>query len=441
MRPRYLRRNDKQRAKTTTDTAYMNPHLNTHPNTHPNIDGNLKDPTTASQTKTLHRLHGGAEFTDMVKAASQDAAMASEQSANSLPHRGGQESTTPRKRLVLPDALSPDKQAGNRIPAAIDKSPKRKHVALEDGIPPTSLLGPTRSPKRNKNEEKTSLREVASTPDTSPARSGTRPDSPLFITSDDDENEEEGLGYENGIAGSTLGKQPSDTLSEPDLKTMDTQAILNGPTQSIDFEIPSPDLGRDDPDLPPREGTLQADFEVTPPEEGWNNSDDEDEISPENNLKITDLHPQSALQDTQAILRGKTPALDFDVVDPEGGWDHVIPSSPPPIASSPPGESEVSDVDARIESWINRQVDDGASFDTAVLVLKSVSMDMVLAEDVLKSMASDGELPRHRRGVWTESDDDDLHSTDARRILRLERKHGEECIAARWSFLSYYGAP
>ena len=351
------------------------------------------------------------------------------------------ESRSPPREPISSKIASQHGQRGASPSIEINKNAKRKHATLEDAIPLSSISRPNNSPKRKKIEEGQPPPEVASTPDISPARSQERPNSPLFVSSGDEDGEDKDIRYENGLGGSPLGKQPSDTLSEPGNKMWDTQAILNDPTQQIDFKVPPPHMGSIDQELSPREDIPQLDFDVPPPEEGWDNLSPGSGSPAESDSTVTNLQNlQSVAQDTQGILRGKTPALDFDVADPEGGWDHVIPSSPPPVSSSPFGESEISDVDAKVEAWINAQVDNGASLDTVLMVLKAASIDMILAEDVLRSMPRDGELPTNRKGIWTESDDEDLHATDARRILRLEQKHGEDCITARWEFLSCYGS-
>ncbi len=266
-----------------------------------------------------------------------------------------------------------------------------------------------------------------------PVRSGMRPESPLSIR-DDPELDDEGYLHE-----SPLGKQASETLSEPGHRINDTQDVLANASQQSDFDIPLPDSDRDDRDPFLREPTQQVDFDVPPPINGWDDEDSGAEASSESESTATELHDlRPAILETQAILRGKTPAVDFDVPDPEGGWDQVLPSWSPPMPSSPDTENGISDVDAQTEAWINGQVARGTSVDHVITVWKATSMATDLAEEVLKSVGKDGEMPRNKKGVWTETDDEDLGATDARKIQRLESKHGKDGLTARWEFLNFY---
>lgn len=322
--------------------------------------------------------------------------------------------------------------------SAVDGNLKRKQSSFEEEIPSSSPPGLASSPKRRRADSSKPILEVASTPDRSPVRSGKRPDSPLFIGSEDEEDESDPK-EEVDLYESPLGKQLSDTLSEPGHLTSDTQAVFKQVTQQVDFNVPPPDDDWDDRDPFLREPTQQVDFHIPPPEDGWGDEDSGAEASSESESTATEVYdPRPMLQETQAILRGKTPAVDLDVPDPEGGWDHVIPSSPPPMPSSPHAESEISDVDAQTEAWINSHVTEAISMDDVISVLKATSMDTGLAEEVLIFMRLNGKNPEDKRGVWTEMDDEDLGATDARKIQRLESKHGKDCLTARWEFLDFY---
>lgn len=266
-----------------------------------------------------------------------------------------------------------------------------------------------------------------------PVRSGMRPESPHSIR-DDSELDDEGY-----LQESPLGKQASETLSELGHRINDTQAVLANASQQSDLDIPQLDSDRDDRDAFLREPTQQVDFDVPPPVNGWDDEDSGAEASSESESTATELHDlRPAILETQAILRGKTPAVDFDVPDPEGGWDQVLPSWPPPMPSSPDTENGISDVDAQTEAWINGQVARGTSVDHVITVWKATSMDTDLAEEVLKLVGKDAEMPREKKGVWTETDDEDLGATDARKIQRLESKHGKDGLTARWEFLNFY---
>lgn len=333
-----------------------------------------------------------------------------------------------------------DVRLAENIVSAIDENMRRNRTTLEEELPSSSPPEMMRSPKRLRRNGSEPIREIASTPDKLPVRSGNRPDSPLFIDSEDDDEEDEyDLEDEIAVNESPMGKQPSETLSEPGYVPQATQGILMDTTQKIDFDVLPPDEDWDDKDAFLREPTQAIDFEVPPPDQGWDDEDSGAVASSESESTATEISDRRpARQGTQAILRGQTAAPDFEVPEPEGGWEHVIPSSPPPIPSSPPAESEVSDVDAQTEAWINTHAVDGISIDQVLSALKCTSMDTDLAEVVLTSVRNYGRIPRDKRGIWTDVDDEDLSSPDARNIQTLESKHGKECLTARWEFLSFY---
>ncbi|KAL8963918.1 MAG: hypothetical protein Q9197_007051 [Variospora fuerteventurae] len=78
----------------------------------------------------------------------------------------------------------------------------------------------------------------------------------------------------------------------------------------------------------------------------------------------------------------------------------------------------------------------GYSDDAVSLALKCTGFDYALAARVLEALKDTNRLPREMRGCWTEEDDADLdRSVDARRIRRLEDKHGKEALERRWAFL------
>jgi len=332
-----------------------------------------------------------------------------------------------------------DSSLAVRITSAINENLNRKQPFVNDEIPSSSPPGIAPSLKRRRPNASEPLREIASTPDMTPVRCGKRQDSPLFIGSEETEEDKSDLEYEVNVYESPLGKQASDTLSDPGRVTNNTKAVFWDATQQVDFDARLPDDDWDDRDLFLREPTQQVDFEIPPPDDGWDDEDSGAEASSESEPTATEVYdPWPVIQDTQAILRDKTPALDLDVPDPEGGWDLVVPSSPSPMPSHPHAVSELSDVDAQTEAWINSHAAEGISVDHVIAVLKATSMDTGLAEEVLKLVGKNGRMPKDKRGAWTETDDEDLGATDARKIRRLELKHGKDCLTARWEFLDFY---
>jgi len=377
---------------------------------------------------------------------------------------------------------------------------KRKHVTLEEEIPSSSPLQPSFSPKRKRQSAAGLPLEIASTPDGSPLPRGGRRYSPLFVETEEQANEDAAK-FNDDIEenGSPLGRQLSDTLSEPGHRIDDTQAVFRDPTQPLDFDVPPPEEGwgnleddgewdKSDPEIPETEqpgflvpdesevpgalvreeslevGLLDSDeaedlgipvpdekeeLGVLIPDEDEELGVDEDsgadasesgsESQSESLSTITEGHDQQIIiPETQAILQRQTQNLapDFTIAEPDGGWDSLIPSSPPHIPGSPSAESEASSItDDQMQVWMDARVAEGITEDQAAWVLRCTSLDTELASEVVKYLAKNGDIPQRRRGVWTEADDEDLRSTDARKIQHLENKHGTEGLKGRWDFL------
>lgn len=306
------------------------------------------------------------------------------------------------------------------IPSSSPSMPmKRKREPFEEI--PNSLPLESEYPTKKRRQIKTSPPiEIASTPDQSPVRNNTV-SSPE--TSEDEnlqtvdeisdeihQNEvDESIDQESTQeAHGSYGRQASPILSEPDNAAGPTQAIFQDLTQSIDLDVPLP-------------------------EEGWDNKEEEA-------LENTGPELQPQIVDTQGLLNGPTQGLDLSLPEPNGGWnsDHM-PSSPETSDSPLADNLHQAEINARLDAWIDGQVAAGYSADEAISALECTSLDHRLADEVLEYMkAHRGRIPPERRGVWTEGDGEDLDSTDARRILRAEEKHGKKLVALRWAFLAAY---
>ncbi|MCJ1463828.1 hypothetical protein MMC07_002437 [Pseudocyphellaria aurata] len=264
--------------------------------------------------------------------------------------------------------------------------------------------------------------EIASTPDSTPAQSPvwnqsvasaeTSEDAPLPTVDDlfdqmrqdevDESCEQESTQETNGA----WGRQASPILSEPDNAASTTQAIFQEPTQSVDLDVPPP--------------------------EGW---DDEEEQALENMAS----RRRTQITDTQGS-NGTTQTPDLLMPEPDGGWDSDNgPSCQETPDFAPADDLDQSEINARLDAWIDGHVAVGWSADEAISALECTSLDDCLADEVLEHMKMDrGQIPPERRGVWTEGDDEDLGSTDARRIQRVEEKHGKKLVRLRWDFLAAY---
>ena len=334
----------------------------------------------------------------------------------------------PRDRSTLP-----------KTSGSADESLKRKHPTLGEEIPSSSPIQGRLSPKRRRPDVSEMPREIASTPEGSTKYSGKRAYSPLFID-DDDESEEDSSGSEAGVdeKGSPLGQDLSETLSKPRRGARDTQSLFREPTIPIDFDVPPLGEDWDEEELEYQNTSRMSDFDVHPPEDGWDDENPRAEPT-ESGSRLetgaTEAHDaqRANRSETQAIFQKQTQTPDFTVAEPVGGWDS------PPMPASSDNESEAIDIDIQTDAWIDAHINEKFSEEQVTTALKSCTMDTSLAEEVLKHLESDGKIPDDRRGVWTEIDDEDLGSPDARIIQKLEKKHGADGIKARWDFLSFLG--
>lgn len=342
---------------------------------------------------------------------------------------------------------------------------KRKHDAVEDDLPSSSPPVGSISPKRRRPSASELPAEIASTPQKARELAFEEPSSPLYIRLELEEDEpSEPSVTTKSTENRLLAQQLSETLSKPDHAVTNTQRIFEDTTPLIDFDIPDPEGDWDYDDfleqnssqpesleLPPAEDYRDVDeheigesnqplnFDLPFLEEGWD--EQEPKVKEDSGSSDTEIYdPQPSLPDTQAILRSKTPAPDFSIPDPDGGWNQMIASSSPTMPDSPRAESVFSQTELKdqMDAWIDAHAVDGISVEQVESVLKNTSMDTVLADKALRHLAKRAALPTDWRGVWTESDDEDLRSTDARKIQRLQEKHGADCLTARWEFLDFY---
>ena len=347
-------------------------------------------------------------------------------------------------------------------PSNAATSPKRKRLLhvddeLPSSSPPGLPLPRSASPKRRRQEGKRiKPLEIASTPEKSPRRPNIDPQMDLFEPNDEvisipEDNEPGSEGSSDveleSLGGSLPGRQASPTLSSPSraipntLLTLqtDTQAVFEEPTPFIDFDIPDPDEGWDDKfvmDVPPAEPDPNSQLVDSPPI-----------ASPLANI-IPETQPP--LPDTQALLDGNTQVLDLEIAEPDGGWDTLefMPSFPPAMPgkhSSPPLPIKAASLDppklkAGLNEWIGTHLSAGYPLSNIIAALKATSNDLDLAKFVLNYMARKGKgrIPSNEKGVWTEDDDEDLESTHARRIEKVQAKHGEELCDVRLVFLHLY---
>lgn len=367
------------------------------------------------------------------------------------------------------------------------ETPKRKrpHNIVDDDLPSSSpphfLLPRFISPKRQKRQDPRSRPlEIASTPERSPRRPYLHPyveseeeSGEVTIISKDIELEPDPSEDEGEDLGETLlGRQASPTLSSP-TRTIpnsqptdhpDTQAVFKDPTQFIDFDIPDPDEGWDD-DFDNNYTVIEPDpnsqlIDSPPPQPSGSPSV----------VLISETQPD--LPNTQALFDTKTQLPDFSIAEPDGGWDALdTASSPPPLprqdsspprapdhypspppappnatpanaasTKPPPPSPSSSQLKSTLDTWISKHLSAGYTVSNIISALKATSNDLELAKFVLRYMnrKGRGRIPSNEKGIWTEDDDEDLESPDARRIEKVQGKHGDEKCDVRLAFLGAY---
>ena len=339
---------------------------------------------------------------------------------------------------------SSDSRLSKRKRATVNKND------LPSSSPPGSPLPLPLSSKRQRvNKSRTGPLEIASTPENSPSRrdlqrpfqSLSKEDTGVLDVLEDDSCEEcsskDSLASDN--ESRPHARQASLTLSSPtravpETQTATTQAIYQDPTQDVDLDVP-------------------------PPDEGWDDESVHDGVAsrPTPKAQVVDFDPaltipetQFTLPDTQGLLDSRTQIPDFEIAEPDSGWDAVgiVPSLPPPLlasrSSSPrdtvssPPTLDVLDMQvwARSKEALGYHTED---INKALRV--TTTDDLELANYVLLYMngKGEGQIPQNVPGVWTKSDDADLHSTDARRITDVHNKHGKNRCDSRLDFKWHYG--
>ena len=158
---------------------------------------------------------------------------------------------------------------------------------------------------------------------------------------------------------------------------------------------------------------------------------------------------QHKADDTQDIFQDKTPAMDFSVAEPDGGWEGLIPpSSPPELPASLQFGAGNEDSDCqlldeagsneKLDAWIDMHLSSGVAFEVIATALTCTTMQSGLAELVIRSLVNGEGIPRRVKGVWTEEDDRQLYDEDARTIEALLRKHGQGEVDRRFEFRHNY---
>jgi len=205
---------------------------------------------------------------------------------------------------------------------------------------------------------------------------------------------------------------------------------------------------------PPSEPESEAlAFDVTPKlSQMW-------ETAPESHTRNRNKDEEPTRLETQALFQQITSEVqdDFALPEPDGGWDMLEFPTPPPAPAtgdddehSPPSpNSSISDV----EEWMTRERAKYTSLklsnldDILVTAMQASTMDfhtatLVVAEMVQTQGRRKGQKARTEvkapvalKGCWTEQDDRDLTSMNARVVKKVEAKHGKDAVNRRFEFL------
>ncbi|KAI4097887.1 MAG: hypothetical protein LQ344_000159 [Seirophora lacunosa] len=383
-----------------------------------------------------------------------------------------------------------DARHGSRSPT------KRKRPFSEEveELPSSSPPGQHRSPKRMRYTDVDAPRiEVKATPQHDRIKDMAREIPDTFATEhqegaevfdlvdhlekerafsdsvDDDENPST---QKSHPVSPELGRSPIQSFNSTHRQVSTTQAMFDDPAPQIDFDLAEPDGGFSEDEVGDKreeekgEPVLQeGDSEETdvfhsldangqdevpttrhtPKPNPASDSDSDGGPTPRSSPPVMPTRHNQAT--TQALLAAETQELDFSLPEPEGGWDAaLLPSSPPqlppssPLGPDPkplPAEPKGPSLDAgdELDAFMDNAVSLGYSDDAVSLALKCTGFDYVLSARVLEALKATNRLPRTMRGCWTEEDDADLDDMDARRIRKLEEKHGKEALDGRWAFL------
>lgn len=110
-----------------------------------------------------------------------------------------------------------------------------------------------------------------------------------------------------------------------------------------------------------------------------------------------------------------------------------LPFLPPSPGASEPEEQPEQDIDAWIDSHLQKGL--AKSEDQIIEALRCTSMDPHLADQVLKHLVAGKDIPTDIAGVWTADDDRCIEGRDTRDIERVLEKHGSDYFNSRWQYL------
>ncbi len=202
-------------------------------------------------------------------------------------------------------------------------------------------------------------------------------------------------------------------LSHPTLlcslsSARDTQGVFRTETQVLDFAIPEPEGGFDEPNLMAAGVASQSD----------------------------EMIEQAAYHGQQCIDKS-TQACTPKVKDWCSTPQLYRTTEPSEAMGLAPSESLPAQ---ELELFIEKLIERGFLESDVVVALKCTSMRASLAEAILPPLKAGHGIPTDIPGVWTPEDDRDLESSDSRAVKRVERKHGHILFNARLEYLGEWRA-
>ncbi|TID20673.1 Myb-DNA-bind-2 multi-domain protein [Venturia nashicola] len=206
-------------------------------------------------------------------------------------------------------------------------------------------------------------------------------------------------------------------------KALQTQAILAADTQPLDLCIPDLDEALDSSIAQSIESDKPDDFDRqcraslrdqelinqqlldNPGENGAMDLDFFDLPEPDGGFEATDAPDEGIdtqlLKDTQAMATGTIEDLNKEEID-----------------------EAASQASLDFDALANQLMERGHSPENILTAIQVTSANMPLMLVVLEHLKMGMKVPVHTRGIWTEQDDEDVLGGDARKLERVEAKHG-----------------
>ncbi|KAL8686501.1 MAG: hypothetical protein Q9218_007061, partial [Villophora microphyllina] len=194
-----------------------------------------------------------------------------------------------------------------------------------------------------------------------------------------------------------------------------TQAIFNAETQELDLSLPEPEGGWDSV-LPPSQSPSPSPSSSSRPLS-------DPTIQSQIDLQIF-AESQRSSPPPSSPPRPRTPTALAAVALPTAATATSPPSSRKKVRPKPPSPDSVR---RQVDQFFEDHLALGYDEDSILLVLKCTNMDPRVSSEALEFMVKNGgNVPADMKGFWTTEDDKDLECGDARRVKRVEAKHGTQ---------------